>query len=252
MRPLAAAGVALAVAAVGGAAGCGGGSGASPIAAPHDGTVATASTRPTATVARPAAPTGDPVAHVVRATTLRATPGGRVIARIGPRTGFGQPRYVPVVRRRGSWLGVIATERPNGRIGWIPAAATKPLVSRQRLVADLSQRRLRVLEGARVVLSIPVAVGAPATPTPTGRFGVTDSLVPAAGSPYGCCILALSGHQPHVPQGWTGGDRIAIHGTSDPASIGRAASSGCLRASDRDLRRLLDVVGLGAVLRIRA
>jgi lipoprotein-anchoring transpeptidase ErfK/SrfK len=97
-----------------------------------------------------------------------------------------------------------------------------------------------------------VGVGAPSTPTPTGRFAVTDGLRAAAGSPYGCCILALSGHQPHVPQGWAGGDRLAIHGTSDPATIGAAASLGCLHATDADLRRLMRIVSLGSIVTIRA
>jgi hypothetical protein len=44
----------------------------------------------------------------------------------------------------------------------------------------------------------------------------------------------------------------AIHGTTDPASVGRAASLGCLRARERDLRRLMGLVGLGSVVEIRA
>ena len=85
---------------------------------------------------------------------------------------------------------------------------------------------------------------------PSIPFAITDGLQPLAGSPYGCCILALSGHQPHVPQGWTGGDRLAIHGTDAPATIGAAASSGCLRAADGDVRRLMRRVGLGSVVEI--
>lgn len=195
--------------------------------------------------------TGSPVAHLVRATPLRSSPGGPVVARLTTKTRWGSPRYLPIVRRSGGWLGVIAAERPNGELGWIRAGATTSAIAPLRLIADLSDRELRVLRAGRTVLRVRVGVGGPATPTPTGRFAVTDGLHPAAGSPYGCCILALSGHQPNVPQGWTGGDRLAIHGTTDPASIGRASSSGCLRASDRDLRRLLAVVGLGTTITIR-
>ncbi len=226
-----------------------------------------ASTPPTGTGPRPltttaVAPTpparttaeldrGDPVAHVVRRTALRTRPGGRVVATIGPRTRWGTPRYLPVVRRRGDWLGVIVAERPNGRLGWLRAGATRSAVARTSIVVDLSARRLRLLDDrGRALMTMTVAVGAPATPTPTGRFAVTDGLRAAAGSPYGCCILALSGHQPNVPQGWTGGDRLAVHGTDAPSSIGQAASSGCLRASDADVRRLMRSTGLGTVVRI--
>jgi lipoprotein-anchoring transpeptidase ErfK/SrfK len=211
-------------------------------------------TTPVAPTPRPAQePAGDPVARIARRTALRAAPGGRVLATVGPRTEWGAPRYVPVVRRRGDWLGVVATQAPNGQLAWVRAADTRPAVAPSRIVVDLSRRRLRLVgHDGRTLLRVAVGIGAPATPTPVGRFAVTDGLRAAPGSPYGCCILALSGHQPNVPQGWTGGDRLAIHGTDDPASIGAAASSGCLRASDRDLRRLMDRVGLGTLVEIRA
>jgi lipoprotein-anchoring transpeptidase ErfK/SrfK len=196
---------------------------------------------------------GQPVAQVVRDTRLRTAPGGRVLGRVGPRTRFGVTTYLPVVRRRAGWLGVIAAEAPNNTVAWLPAAATRPAVSRTRLVVDLAKRRLRVLApDGRTLLRMTVGIGAPATPTPTGRFAVTDGLRAAPGSPYGCCILALSGHEPHVPQGWAGGDRLAIHGTTAPTTIGAAASLGCLHATDADLRRLMRLVTLGSIVEIRA
>jgi lipoprotein-anchoring transpeptidase ErfK/SrfK len=94
-----------------------------------------------------------------------------------------------------------------------------------------------------------VGIGAPNTPTPTGRFIVTDKLIPnRAHSFYGCCLLALSGRQPHLRPGWAGGDRIAIHG----GSTGGAASAGCLHASDADLRRLMKLLPVGTPVYIRA
>jgi lipoprotein-anchoring transpeptidase ErfK/SrfK len=193
------------------------------------------------------------VAQITRRTTLRSAPAGPRVATIGPDTEWGTPRYLPVVRRRDGWLGVVATEVPNGRLAWVRASATRPAVSQTRILVDLSRRRLRVVgPDGRTLLRVTVGVGTAATPTPQGRFAITDGLRTEPGSPYGCCILALSGHQPDVPQGWTGGDRLAIHGTDDPASIGAAASSGCLRASDRDVRRLMARVGLGALVEIRA
>jgi lipoprotein-anchoring transpeptidase ErfK/SrfK len=81
---------------------------------------------------------------------------------------------------------------------------------------------------------------------------VTDKLSGSSYGPYyGCCILALSGHQPNTPPGWTGGDRLAIHGTDAPSTIGMAASAGCLRASDANLRPLMAKVPLGATVFIR-
>jgi lipoprotein-anchoring transpeptidase ErfK/SrfK len=118
---------------------------------------------------------------------------------------------------------------------------------------DLSARRLVVRRGDRVVRKVTVAVGRPSTPTPKGRFAVTDKLPGARySSSYGCCILALSAHQPNLPLGWQGGDRIAVHGTNDPSSIGTAASAGCPRAGARDMRYLMRRVPLGAPVFVRA
>jgi lipoprotein-anchoring transpeptidase ErfK/SrfK len=93
-------------------------------------------------------------------------------------------------------------------------------------------------------------MGRPESPTPLGRFAVTDKLVSRV-SYYGCCVLALSATQPRLPRGWSGGNRIAIHGTDEPSTIGTAASAGCPRARDRDLRYLLDAVPLGTPVVIR-
>jgi lipoprotein-anchoring transpeptidase ErfK/SrfK len=98
---------------------------------------------------------------------------------------------------------------------------------------------------------MPVGIGAPASPTPIGRFAVTDKLAGASYSPsYGCCIVALSGEQTHLPAGWHGGARIAIHGTNVPSSIGEAVSAGCVHAADSDLRYLMGHVPLGTPVTI--
>src|SRR5205085_12355907 len=111
------------------------------------------------------------------------------------------------------------------------------------LEVDLSRRELRLHVGRRVVRRMFVGIGAPGTPTPIGRFAVTDKLNGAAYSPvYGCCILALSGHQTNLPGGWTGGDRLAIHGGSTAGAV----SNGCLHAPTAALRYLMRSVPLGA------
>jgi lipoprotein-anchoring transpeptidase ErfK/SrfK len=103
-----------------------------------------------------------------------------------------------------------------------------------------------VRHNGRVVARTRVAVGRPAAPTPRGRFAVTDKLTTGSDNgPYGCCVLALTGHQPAIPQGWGGGDRIAMHGTPSPETIGHAASTGCLRAYNSVMRALVRRVPLG-------
>jgi lipoprotein-anchoring transpeptidase ErfK/SrfK len=145
----------------------------------------------------------------------------------------------------GRRFGVVSTALGNGRIGWIAVRPGALRLSRTHLAldVDLSSRLLRVRSGGRVLRSFSVGIGAPGTPTPVGRFAVTDKLSGAAYSPvYGCCILALSAHQTHLPSGWTGGDRIAIHGGSTAGAV----STGCLHAATAALRYLMRSVPLGA------
>jgi hypothetical protein len=177
---------------------------------------------------------------------LRSAPRGPVVARLTSRTEFGSPRTFAVTRLLpGRRYRVLSTDLPNGRPGWIDAAPGTFTLSHApvSLEIDLSTRLLRVHRGARVTRTTRVGIGAPGTPTPIGRFAVTDELNGAAYSPvYGCCILALSAHQTHLPSGWTGGDRIAIHGGSTAGAV----SNGCLHASTGALRYLMRAVPLGA------
>jgi lipoprotein-anchoring transpeptidase ErfK/SrfK len=190
-------------------------------------------------------------ARLVTPTTLYASPGGRRIARLDRQTEFRSRTVLAIARRRGPWLGVRAPQLPNGRLGWIRAAGAEVLSEPRTIEVDLSARRLLVRTDGRVTGRFTVGIGKPGTPTPTGRFAVTDRIDVTGRTAYGCCVLALTGHQPDLPQGWGGGDRIAIHGTSAPASVGRATSSGCMRASEATMRALMKVIPLGAPVTIR-
>lgn len=185
---------------------------------------------------------------------LRSRPGGPIVLRAGDTTQFGSAQRLGVVRVRGRWLGVTTADLPNGTLGWVDRGSAAVGVQRTRwsIHADVSARTVTLRRSGRVVRRLSVAVGRPGSPTPTGRFAVTDKLSGGDYGPYyGCCILALSATQPNTPPGWTGGDRMAIHGTDDPSSIGAAASAGCLRAEDRDLAFLMSRVPVGAPVVIR-
>lgn len=195
---------------------------------------------------------GQPIAIVTQATALRSRPHGRKLAHIARHTEWGSPRVLAATEESHGWLRVIATELPNGRTGWIPASAVRLQSDPWLVRASVSSRTVEVLKSGRVVRRFTVAVGRPSSPTPTGRFAVTDRLIILnRGIGYGCCALALSGHQPHLPQGWGGGDRLAIHSTDSPGTIGAPASSGCLRARDADARWLINHVYLGTIVEIR-
>lgn len=184
---------------------------------------------------------------------LRSRPGGVVVTRLGSSTEFGSPLRLGVVKDRGKWLGVVSTRLPNGRLGWVRAKDVRVSATDISLTLDLSKRRLVLKRGDGVVRQMVVGIGRSSSPTPQGRFAVTDKLSGYRYSPaYGCCIVALSAHQPNLPAGWTGGDRIAIHGTNNPASIGIPSSAGCPHASYADMQALMRRVPLGAPVFVRA
>jgi hypothetical protein len=188
--------------------------------------------------------------------TLRSRPFGPVIEHVGTTTEFGSPRAFGVVAtQRGRWLGVTDARLGNGRLGWIDARAGGVTYSRTRLAidVDLSSRTLVLRRDGAVLLRTRVGVGRPGSSTPTGRFAVTDELDgPSYSSYYGCCILALSATQPNLPRGWSGGNRVAIHGTPSASDFGRAVSAGCVHAPDGVLRYLMKTVPLGTPVFIHA
>ncbi len=83
----------------------------------------------------------------------------------------------------------------------------------------------------------PVAVGRPITPTPKGTFRIINKSMNPGGA-YGTRWMGLS--KPH----------IGIHGTNKPASIGKAASKGCIRMHNKDVEALYDLVPIGTTVKI--
>jgi lipoprotein-anchoring transpeptidase ErfK/SrfK len=215
---------------------------------------------PTASAPAPVAPAPAapaPAAHHARqpgvlvallrhATTMRTSPGGAAVAKLPLRTEFGSPQALWVVRRAGPWLGVVSPVAGNGKLGWIEQSSSKLGRVAWRINVSLHARRLTASDNGKVVQRYTVAVGRPSAPTPTGRFAVTDRLLTGNPSgPYGCCILALSAEAPHAIQGWTGGNRIAIHSTPETSTIGLPVSHGCVRLTLADGRWLIAHVPLG-------
>jgi len=169
---------------------------------------------------------------------VHARPGGEAVRALGRRTEFGSPQTLTVVRERGKWLGVVSSTVPNGEIGWVKRAGLRYRHVTVKLEADLSRRTLTVKRGDTAIRRVRIDIGAAGSSTPIGRYAVTDKLPGSRFSPvYGCCILALSGHQ--------GSRRLAIHGTPSGSVPGYANSEGCLHAKTSDLRYLMQVIPLG-------
>lgn len=182
---------------------------------------------------------------------LRRRPGGPPMGILSSVTPFGSRQTLGVLARRRHWLKVDAAGLPDGRFAWVRAAQVRLTRTPWAVVISRVRRRLTVLEGRRAVRSFPVGIGSATSPTPLGRFSVTDELPGPRYSPvYGCCILALSGTQGHLPAGYGGGNRLAIHGTNLPQAIGGTDSLGCIYTADGDLRYLTRRLPLGTPVTI--
>jgi hypothetical protein len=181
---------------------------------------------------------------------LRAEPRGKALVRVGPRGALGGPLVLGVVGVRGPWLEVTAQALSNGHFGWVKFGrdvAVHPV--RSKLHISLARRELVVLRGDGVVRRIRVGIGSPGSPTPTGRFAVAEKLSGPFGPAFGCCILALTAHQPRLPAGWNRNVTyyIAIHAGSGEGS---AVSAGCLHMRETDVRYLMRTVPLGTPVQI--
>jgi lipoprotein-anchoring transpeptidase ErfK/SrfK len=171
-----------------------------------------------------------------------------------------QPLVLGVVERQGDWIEVQLPVRPNGTTGWVQLADVELTTTTRSIVVSLSQRSLRVVDGAQVLMDVPAAIGRPATPTPTGTFTVTD-LVPSTdpAGPYGPVALALDGHSEALDAfpSDNAGDApdavapvLAIHGTNRPASVGQAASNGCPRLLNDQILELARLAPAGTPVHV--
>lgn len=128
-----------------------------------------------------------------------------------------------------------------------------PEIRETRLVLKLAERRVYVYHGSDVERSFPVAVGKPGWETPVGTYEVISMLHdPGWVSPF-------TGEEippgPDNPLGerwigfWTDGQNfIGFHGTPTRDSVGQAASHGCVRMFNEDIRQLFELVSVGTTV----
>lgn len=196
--------------------------------------------------AAPAAPGVTEVARPTGPVQVFASPTGASTLTLPPTTSFGSARSLVVIGRADGWLNVLLPTRPNGSIGWIRADGVAVRTVATEVRVDLSDRSLEVLDRGSSILQAAVAVGTAATPTPPGRFFVVDKVdTGSSSSAYGPFALGLSGYSNVLDQFGGGDGQIAIHGTNAPASIGTAASFGCIRVPNDVVTRLADLLALG-------
>ncbi len=193
-----------------------------------------------------------------RETVAYEEPGGKQIATFGVvnENGhamvFGVRRVVLGEDCKILWYRVRLPARPNGIEGYVHADDVRLVRVPTRITVDLSERTLVLYRQGKPILRASVAIGAPETPTPTGRYYVNQRLIASDPTgPWGPGAVGISAFS-DVLQDWIQGGPIAIHGTNDPSSIGHAASHGCIRLENDVLRRVFDTAEAGTPVIITA
>ncbi len=147
----------------------------------------------------------------------------------------------------------IVSPSVNSMTGLAPSEANllpEPVEQPVQLRLSLSDRRVYVSRGDVVEASFPVAVGKSGWETPTGEFEVFSQISqPGWTNPFTNEVMSPG---PENPLGdrwigfWTDGNNvIGFHGTPNRDSVGRAASHGCVRMYNEDIRQLFELVALG-------
>lgn len=190
-----------------------------------------------------------PVVGLLRDHVARVAPSftARHVARVRARRPLTGVRTVlPELDRSGIWVKVALPGRPNGATGWIQQAGSRANATPWQLVVSLRRRQVTVTYFGRVARRFAAIVGAPATPTPRGRFFVEEALALRPRAPGGPFALAMSARSAVLQEFRGGPGQIAIHGRNRlPGALGTASSHGCIRLRAGAITWLARRVGAG-------
>jgi lipoprotein-anchoring transpeptidase ErfK/SrfK len=144
-------------------------------------------------------------------------------------------------------LAIMPSETANAQTS-SPDVPTRP---HRQILVSIPDRELAVIEQGKVIRTFPVSVGASVSPSPTGEFPIVQRL--ANPTYYHPGVVIPAGSDNPIGPRWIGLSKsgYGIHGTNQPESIGHAASHGCIRLRNRDIKQLFEMVRVGDVVEIR-
>ena len=147
--------------------------------------------------------------------------------------------------RSGKRLEVYLPVRPNGSSGWVLAKDVSVSTVPYRIEVSLSAHRIRVFDRDKVIVDEPAGIGRSDRPTPGGVYYLKELLQPPnPDGVYGTYSYGLSGYSTLLSSFNAGRGVIGIHGTNDPASIGKDVSSGCISLNNEVIARFVNDIGL--------
>jgi hypothetical protein len=148
-------------------------------------------------------------------------------------------------------LRIAIPATPNSKTSEFARAEFAKVKVRSVLVS-IPDRKLALFENGRVVRIYRIAVGKSSTPSPVGVFKIVNRVTNPTYYLKGQVIGA--GKSNPVGTRWMGlsAKGYGIHGTNQPDSIGKPASTGCIRMRSQDLEELFELVDIGNTVQIRA
>jgi lipoprotein-anchoring transpeptidase ErfK/SrfK len=180
---------------------------------------------------------------------VRTSPTGAVVSTFDNPQPSGAPLTFLVVSAQENWLKVQLPQRPNGSTGWISAASVSQRRLEYRLTVSTEKNTLSLYHDTTLVTTYAAATGTGGTPTPHGSFYLTELLAPT-NTGYGPYAFGLSAFSDVLNSFGGGPGQIGLHGTNDAASIGKAASHGCIRLANADITTLAKLLPLGTPITI--
>jgi lipoprotein-anchoring transpeptidase ErfK/SrfK len=180
--------------------------------------------------------------------------GAKVVTTLSAQTEYLQPRTLLITDTQPGWLHALLPMRPNGSTGWVRAADVTLGSTPYEIKISLSQHHLWLTNAGAPVLDAPVAIGKAETPTPLGRYYITDpvDLTSEPNGDYGAYALGISGYS-EVLESFRGGPgQIAIHGGAWESMLGTDVSNGCIRMLNDTILAIAQQVPLGTPVTIES
>jgi lipoprotein-anchoring transpeptidase ErfK/SrfK len=175
-----------------------------------------------------------------------------VVAKFSKLTDYKQPRTLLAVNTQPGWWQALLPMRPNGTLGWVKDGDVIAGQTDYEIRISVSRHYLALLNKGNIVLETNVVVGKPETPTPTGKFYITDpvDLTARPNGAYGAYALGLSAYS-EVLKTFNGGPgQIAIHGNGQLNTVGQDLSNGCIRLFNDVVVQIAKQVPLGTPVQI--
>jgi L,D-transpeptidase ErfK/SrfK len=208
------------------------------------------------------------------AAVFQYAPGQDVVGEIQQTSTVYRDSFVNLTQKYG--VSYYELSEANPKVDpWVPGRGARivvptrfvlPAGKREGIVVDLSALRLYYFPAnSNLVYTYPVGIGRTGWITPVGSTRVTEKIVNPSWRPpeairqeqaaLGRALPEVVPAGPQNPLG-TRAMRLAlngsylIHGTNNPAGVGRRTSHGCIRMYEQDVAELFTMISVGTPVRI--